>query len=298
MTNIKIVFLMFALFLFAACGGTKNEQIDYSQVTDAEMMELGDKEMMAGNFNKAIETYNKVLLDFPTSNLHIDVQLKIAEAYGKMDKFENQMDQLLRLVRENIVPERVPQIYVQIGKWYERAAQFNPGIISSDSIDYVKAISFYDDAFKYPDSDDNESKSAAVYRRALVEAKIGLIDDAIARYKTVSNLFPNTNHNILAQIKLKDPANLTELATTDSALAEYREILGLVKEEPVAQDLEPMEEEPPAKDTTLDKTIENIDKEESAEPQEEMDSEELPNENIDDQEMLTPAAEDTTGGDQ
>jgi len=222
MTYLKFAAFTLLFTLMMACGGTKNEDIDYTQITDAEMMQLADKKMEAGDYKNAINDYNKLLLDFPTSNLHIDAQIKIAEAYGNLD---------------NIIPERVPRIYVQLGKFYERAALFNPGITSTDSSDYNHAISYYDNALKYPDSDDNGSKSEAVYRRALVEAKIGLVDEAIGRYRLVSSLFPNTNFSILAQIKLKDPANTSELATTDSAMTSYKQTLGLI-EDPEAEEQE------------------------------------------------------------
>jgi tetratricopeptide (TPR) repeat protein len=247
MTYLKFAAIVILFSLMIACGGTKNEEIDYSQITDLELMQMADTKMEAGDYDNAIIDYNRLLLDFPTSNLHIDVQIKIAEAYGKLDKFEDQMNQLHRLVKENIIPERVPQIYVQLGKWYERAAMFNPGIETTDSVDYGNAITHYDNALNYPDSDDNKSKSEAVYRRALVEAKIGLIDEAIGRYGLVSSLFPNSEFSILSQIKLKDPSNTSELVTTDSAMTVYKLALGIIDASTI-EDQEDAEEEEEEKD--------------------------------------------------
>jgi tetratricopeptide (TPR) repeat protein len=252
MTRLKTLISFLVLAMLLACGGTKGDETDYSQITDVELFAMANKDMDQGHYERAIDNYNRILLDFPVSNLHIDCQLKIAEAYGRLDNFEEQMARLHRLVKENIVPERVPKIYIQIGKFYERAALFNPGIITSDSVDYVHAIDYYDQALKYPDSDDNRSKSEAVYRRALVEAKIGQIQEAVSRYKLVSSLFPKSDFSILAQIKLKDPSNVNELATTDSAMTSYKQTLGLVEgqeadeqvtDKPVSEEVQQQEQD-------------------------------------------------------
>ncbi len=304
MTYLKFLALFFLFTLMISCGGTKNEDLDFTQITDTEMMQMADKKFDAGDYESAIKDYNRLLLDFPTSNLHIDVQIRVAEAYGKLDKFEDQMNQLHRLVKENIIPERIPQIYVQLGKWYERAALFNPGIVSTDSVDYVNAINYYDQALKYPDSDDNNAKSEAVFRRALVEAKIGQIDEATGRYRLVSSLFPNSDFSILSQIKLKDPANISELATTDSAMTEYRQILGLVEnnDEEVAEEEVEEKVEINDEESSLDSTIDIM--EQSTEPEsgeEEVDSgnneeQQIPEETSEpiEEELFTPAVEDSS----
>jgi tetratricopeptide (TPR) repeat protein len=225
-------------------------------MTDADMMAYADQLMDKGQYENALENYKRILQDYPTSTLHIDTQLKMAECYGALDRWEEQFNQLNRLIKENIIPQQVPQIYVQIGKWYERAALFNPGIITRDSSDYNLAINYYDQALKYPDSDDNITKSEAIYRRALVEAKTGKIDEAIARYKLVSNLFPDSDFSILAQVKLKDPSNVNELPLTDSALTEYKQLLGLIEG---PEEAEKDEEE--EKDQQLESTIDMLDQE-------------------------------------
>lgn len=262
--------------LIIACGTTK-EEIDYSQITDIELLQMGDSQFEKGEYKKAISLYNKLLLDFPTSNLHIDTQLKMAEAYGKLDNFEEQHDMLHRLLLENIIPERVPQIYIQIGKFYERAALWNPGIVSTDTSDYKDAIRYYTKALKYPDSDDNTAKSEAMYRHALVEAKIGQIEDAISRYRLIGSLFPESSFNLLAQMKLKDPADTAELAVSDSALTSYRVALGIETAPAEAEDAAAANEgtieteQPTQSDSDLESTIDQIG-EESTEGQENSES--------------------------
>ena len=304
MTALKILTSVLLLTLIIACGGSREDETDYSQITDVELFEMANQDMQKGNYQTAIDNYQRILLDYPISNLHIDCQLKIAEAYGELDNFEEQMMRLHRLVKENIVPERVPEIYIQIGKFYERAALFNPGIITSDSVDYVQALDFYDKALKYPDSDDRRSKSEAVYRRALVEAKIGQIEDAVSRYKLVSSLFPNSDFSILAQMKLKDPTDISELSTSDSAMTTYRQALGLVEApeaegdeavEEVSQETQQNESEGNLNDTFKYEenpegtTDESINDDGSVQTPDE-ESTDMPEEDT-----LTPAENDTTG---
>ena len=57
---------------------------------------------------------------FPTSDLHIDAQLLISKTLGAQEKYEEQFDLLLRVLKENIIPERVPIIYTQIAEFYEK----------------------------------------------------------------------------------------------------------------------------------------------------------------------------------
>ncbi len=261
----KTILILISLFWLMSCGGSAKQESDYTQFSDRDMMALANKKFDQGDYKSALEFYNRLLLDYPTSDLHIDVQLKMAETYGRMDRFEDQMDLLLRLVRENIIPNEIPRIYIQFGKFYERSAVFNPGIVTNDSIDYQNALNYYKLATKYEDSNDTEAKAEATYRRGLVEAKIGDINAAISQYQMVPSLYPNSVFSVLAQMKLKNPEDVSELAVSDSALAVYRNELGLVAPEPVEEEAPAVieEKEPSASgdegnmDETLDMMKEN-----------------------------------------
>ena len=230
MRYVTLVGMIFITFLLFACGSSKKAQ-EMEGVSAEELFQKGNDELASGKYQEAIDTYNLLLDRFPTTDLHIDVQLKLAEANGKMDKFEEQMDILLRLLRENIIPDRVPQIYVQLGKFYERAAQFNPGTVTTDTMDYKKAIEYYEKAIVYKDSDDKTAKSEALYRKALTEAKIGLSAQAAEDYRTVTVKYPNEVFSLLAQIKLQNPQDTSELAVDEASLSAYRQQLGLSGEQ-------------------------------------------------------------------
>ncbi len=228
MKVIRTLLLFIAIgVLVSACGSSK-EVVDETTMTDVELFQYGNEFLQTGHYEEALAAYQYLLDKFPISDLHIETQMRMAEAYLKLDNFEEQTDILLRLLRENIIPEKVPEIYCQIGRYYERAGEFNPGITTSDTVDYKEAISYYNKALEYEDSDEPLGKSQALYRRGLAEAKIGEIDKAIADYEAVTARFPDQPYSLLAQVKLQDPYNLTELALDDNSVRSYKQLLGIM----------------------------------------------------------------------
>ena len=241
MNYLKISFIVsLLLFTVLACS-SKKEADKQILMSDTEMYDLGGQQLAAGNYSEAIKTYENLLANFPTSDLHIDSQLKIAAAYGSMENFEEQMNIISRVLKENIIPGRVPDIYVQIGKFYEQAAAFNPGTVTSDTSDYLNAIKYYKSAVFYKDSKNDKSKAEASYRRALMEAKIGMMKEAETDYNFTAEYFPASPYAVLAKIKLKDINDTSELAMDETSMESYRIQLGEI-EMPLTED-EPMEEE-------------------------------------------------------
>ncbi|HGY54626.1 MAG TPA: tetratricopeptide repeat protein [Caldithrix abyssi] len=256
MRYVTLIGMISLAFLIMACGSSKKAQ-DMEGVTAEDLYAKGSSELTGGKYEEAVKTFNLLLDRFPATDLHIDVQLKLAEAQGKLDNFEEQMDILLRLLRENIIPERVPQIYNQLGKFYERAAQFNPGTVTNDTMDYKKAIEYYNKAYNYKDSDDQNAKAEALYRRAITEAKLGQVNKAIEDYRTVTVKFPDNTFGLLARIKLQNPEDTSELAVDEASLEGYRQQLGLVP----AGEQESMEspaEEAAEPADTLDESFEPV----------------------------------------
>lgn len=217
--------LILTIILVAGCG-SGNKTRDTGINSAEEMLAEGDLQYHAGQYQEAMQTYESLLTLHPTSDLHVDTQLRMADAYGKMDKFEDQMALLKRVLEENIIPSYVPQIYIQIGKFYERAANFNPGVITSDTTDLKTAIGYYERANRYEDSDDMNAKAESVYRLGLVEAKIGDMSNATLYYETVSNQYPDTPYGVLAKVKLMDPTNTSELAMDEESMQMYYDQIG------------------------------------------------------------------------
>ena len=232
-----IILTMLSFLIIFGCSSNKGAQ-DGDRITDRELMDVGDQQFNSGQYQEAINSYKLLLSDYPTSDLHIDTQLKIAATYSKLEDYDSQMDALISLLKENIIPEQVPQIYTQIGMFYEDAAHFNPNTVTSDTADFQKALDYYKKAFVYKDSDDTNSKAHAAYRRALVEAKMGNISDATSQYKIVSVYFPQSDYAVLANLKLVDPTDLSELSSHVDSIAVYRESLNMPEPEQQVQETE------------------------------------------------------------
>jgi tetratricopeptide (TPR) repeat protein len=187
-----------------------------------------------------------MLDNFPTSDLHIDAQLLIAKTYGGQEKYEDQFDLLLRILKENIIPEKVPLIYMQIGEFYENSAKWNPGDVTTDSLDYTNAAGYYKKAVFYPNSDDRYTKANALYRMALMHAKLNDIEVASKAYQELITTYPESPYSTLARTKLADPTNTEDLplpapsATPTETTTEVTTPGG--QETPLQQ---PVEEPPP-----------------------------------------------------
>jgi TolA-binding protein len=201
----------------------------------------------------AIQISQMILDNFPTSDLHIDAQLLMTRSLGAQEKYEDQFDLLLRILKENIIPEKVPRIYMQIGEYYEHAARWNPGNITSDTTDLRQAAKYYRRAVFYPNSNDRDTKAKALYRAALMHAKIRDYETAKKAYAQVIESYPESPYSGLAKIKLLDPTNTTEIqpqiVTAGAEEAESRPPLpapGVVQKEATSDSLQfelPIEEE-------------------------------------------------------
>ncbi len=282
------------LFLMLGCSSNNNLK-EGPLFTDKEMMATGDQQFAAGKYQDALNTYQSLLMEHPTSDLHIDTQLKIAAVYGKMENYEAQMDVLHTLLTENIIPRQIPQIYVQIGQFYEQAAKFNPGTVTSDTSDYRTAISYYQKAFNYKDSEDSTAKAEAGYRKALTEARIGQISTAIKDYQLVIDQYPQSVFAILASIKLTDPQDTSELKTDPVSIESYKQTIALP--EPAPETIVPVESVQSASDAQEEPQATEEEQMPEAEEQETPEGQDVQNTLFQtDSTVVAPAVMDSLGG--
>jgi len=204
-------FILFILILlvFACCS---KKDIVLEDETAESLYQKSQLAYEKGEYDKTIRYIGLLLNNFPTSDLHIDAQLLQSKTLGAQEKFEEQFDLLLRILKENIIPERVPEIYMQIGAFYEGAANWNPGNISSDTLDLQEAAKYYRKAVFYPNSDDRQTKAAALYRAGLMYARTNDFETATKAYAQVVETFPESPYSALARTKLLDPKNTDELS--------------------------------------------------------------------------------------
>ena len=207
---LKIISTLILIIALIGCGGSKDELV-LDEETPESLLQKGEVAFQNGDYDRSIQLAQLMLDHFPTSDLHIDAQLLISKTYGAQEKFEDQFDLLLRILKENIIPEKVPTIYMQIGEFYENSARWNPGTVTLDSIDFSNAANYYKKAVFYPNSDDRGTKANALYRMALMHAKLNDIEIASKSYQELINTFPESPYSTLARTKLADPTNTEEL---------------------------------------------------------------------------------------
>jgi tetratricopeptide (TPR) repeat protein len=213
---LKTLLSLLFLTTLIACGGSKDE-INLEDETPESLLQKGEVEYSNGNYDKSTQLAQLMLDNFPTSDLHIDAQLLISKSLGGQEKYEEQFDLLLRILKENIIPEKVPLIYMQIGEFYENSAKWNPGDVTPDSVDYTNAAGFYKKAVFYPNSDDRFTKANALYRMALMHAKLNEIETASKAYQELIATYPESPYSSLARTKLADPTNTDELPLPTAA---------------------------------------------------------------------------------
>jgi len=287
----KIILLItFAIFIFSCQSGKKDFNLE--EETDDSILARGNNALNDGEYDEALKYYDMLLLNFPTSDLHIDAQLNIAKTLGGQEKYEEQLELLLRVLKENTIPDRIPQIFLQIGDFYFEAATWNPGDVSTDTTDWNKAAKYYRKAAFYPDSDDNDSKAKALYLAGIMYAKQRQIDTAQRAYEGVIAGFPGSAYSELARMKLSDPTN-TEVLTPDyldqSQTAQTDEE---IPEELLIQDLPQEEEaEEQIKDIIMDSDADSLRQE--TQPQEFFETQEDTTQ-TDSQELFEQQDPDTT----
>ena len=223
MYKVYMICVILILILFSC---SSNEQFVIEEETPESLLARSRAAYDNGNYDESMTMATLLLEYFPTSDLHVEAQLVMAKSMGGKEKFEDQMDLLLRLLKENIIPEKVPLIYVQIAEFYEDAAVWNPGNITSDTSDFIKAAKFYRKAVFYPNSNDNATKSYALYRTGFMYTKAKDIEKAKQAYGQVVDSYPQSPYATLARQKLLDPTN-TEDIQPEPLIASQQESTGL-----------------------------------------------------------------------
>ena len=197
----KAFLLLLLLTILIGCWGSKDE-IVIEEESPESLLQKSEAAYANGNYDQSIKLAQLMLDNFPTSDLHIDAQLLISKTYGAQEKYEDQFDLLLRVLKENIIPEKVPLIYMQIGEFYENSARWNPGDVTTDSLDFTNAADYYKKAVFYPNSDDRYTKANALYRMGLMHAKLNDIEVASKAYQELIATYPESPYSTLARTKL------------------------------------------------------------------------------------------------
>ena len=201
----KVVsFLLIILFLFGVNCGKKDVTVKSMEgLEPAELLEKGDNAFNKGNMDEAIEAYEIIYERYPTSREYIDAVIGMARSYNNRGDFERGFNLLYNLIRENMVPSRVPEIYNEMARYYEVTAAYSKEAgISSEQDDFKSAISFYNKSVSYPNSDDRKAKSYAQYQIGELQSKLGNYDDAALAYQATLYNYSGTEWATLAEQRL------------------------------------------------------------------------------------------------
>jgi tetratricopeptide (TPR) repeat protein len=103
------------------------------------------------------------------------------------------------MLKENIIPAKVPQIYNAIANFYERSAGISEQLTGDSSTDQKKAIEFYEKAITYPNSEDERAKSFAQYKIGTLYENMAEYDEALKAFQKTEDKYPAQQWAALAQ---------------------------------------------------------------------------------------------------
>jgi tetratricopeptide (TPR) repeat protein len=153
--------------------------------------------------DKAIQAFEIIYNRYPTSREYISAVIGMSRAYNNLGDFEKGFNLLYNLIRENMVPSRVPEIYNEMGRYYEVTAAYSKEAgISSEKEDYKSAISYYKKSVSYPNSDDEIAKSYAQFQIGELQSKLGNFQDAALAYQSTIFNYSGTEWAQIAEQRI------------------------------------------------------------------------------------------------
>jgi tetratricopeptide (TPR) repeat protein len=190
---------MILILLVAGCS-KKNAKTNPGN-TPEELLAYADKTFNSGDYESAFLAYGVIYDQYPTSREYIDAAIGMSRCYGEFEDYAKSFDMLHNLLKENLIPSKVPQIYNVIGDFYERSAGISEQLTGQGSTDYKTAIGYYQKAIDYPNSEDPKAKSYSQYKIGSLYIKLAEYDSALqALQKTVDD-YPSQEWASLAQEK-------------------------------------------------------------------------------------------------
>jgi tetratricopeptide (TPR) repeat protein len=190
---------MILILLVAGCS-KKNAKTNPGN-TPEELLTYADRAFNSGDYESAFLAYGLIYDQHPTSREYIDAAIGMSRCYGEFEDYERSFEMLHNLLKENLIPSKVPQIYNVIGDFYERSAGISEQLTGQGYTDYKTAIGYYKKAIDYPNSEDQKAKSYSQYKIGSLYIKIAEYDSALqALQKTVDD-YPTQQWASLAQEK-------------------------------------------------------------------------------------------------
>ncbi len=191
--------------LLISCARKQTGETTQQQLDPAKLLEQANQLYAQGNLDDAFRAYGLIYERFPTSREYIDAVIGLSRCYSDYGNYEKSFDLLYNLVRENMVPSRVPEIYIEMARYFE----VNAGIssvagLSNEEQDYEKAVEYYQKAIDYPNSNDLDAKAYAQLRIGELYIQMGRFKDAILAFKATTTSFPGTEWAKVAEERLQE----------------------------------------------------------------------------------------------
>lgn len=250
---IHLLFFVPLIFLFS-CSGKGSKGIDNEKLNPDQLLEYADNVYSQGDFESAFLAYGYIYEHYPTSREYIDAVLGLSRCYAEFEDYEKGFDLLHNLLKENIIPSKVPGIYNVIAEFYERSAGISAQLTGESAPDYLTAIEYYQKAIDYPSSDDHRAKSYAQYKVGTLYERMNDFDKALEAYQRTASVYPEQQWAALAQEKSAIvTAKKERLKAYEALQRQKKDTLTTEPETPQPQAKEVVQPEKPTKADTLQK---------------------------------------------
>jgi tetratricopeptide (TPR) repeat protein len=202
----RIVIITFFIMVFLISCGKKDATVKTDNALDPpSLLKKGTQQYNEDNLEAALTNFETIYTRYPTSREYISAVIGMARCYNDMGDFERGFQLLYNLIRENMVPTRVPEIYNEMARYYEVHAIYSTEAgISNKAEDFQKAIDLYTKSVKYPNSDDVVAKSYAQFKVGDLNQQLEKYEDAALAYQSTIYKFPNTEWAQIAQTRIAD----------------------------------------------------------------------------------------------
>lgn len=200
----RIVIFITLILLLAACAKKEVRDQLPEDLAPAEFVRYGDQFYQNGDFDNAFRAYGFVYYNHPTSRDYIDAAIGLSKCYGAMQNYEKEFEILYDLLKQNLIPTKVPRIYNSIAEFYEKSAGISEQLTGETDKDYLTAIDYYKKAIDYPSSKDAVAKSFAQYKIGTLYEEMENFPKAMEAYELALNSYNGTEWSLRAEQNIYD----------------------------------------------------------------------------------------------
>jgi tetratricopeptide (TPR) repeat protein len=192
------------IFLIVSCGKKEVRNPIPEGEAPEGLIKYGDQFYESGDYENAFRAYGIVYYDHPSSREYIDAAIGLSKCYGATQNYEKQFEILYNLLRENLIPTKVPGVFNAVAEFYERSAGISEQLTGEGTNDYKTAINYFKRAIDYPNSDDQNAKSFAQFKIGTLYEKMKDYPKAIEAYESTLNTYQGTEWALRAEQNILD----------------------------------------------------------------------------------------------